>query len=349
MYPFTPSNRPGTVTTTTDSPVQAIPVYPATDFRVSDGAHLGDPVSYMDELVLDDIYMLEPGAVQRRLTLATLGDGSFRIAANSELGRPDATLHLDCALQFMTPDGTTSEALILIETDADDLVAGTYLLPLATLVPQTDYRLVGADHDTARRKFAQVACVSFTRGTRITLATGAQVPIEALKVGDRVLTRDDGAQEIRWIDHSTVRAAGAFAPIVITAGTLNNEGDLIVSPEHRLFVYQRSDMIGAGRPDLLVKARHLVNGDSIFVQQGGYVDYFQILFDRHHIIYAEGIAAESMLIDPRTRPALPEDLLDRIGSVLPGPGHRGASGFDVQKALLDRPDAIDLLRRASLN
>jgi len=343
------SNRPGTVTTTTDSPVQAIPAYPATDFRVRDGANLGDAISHMDEVVLDDIYMMEPGAARKRLALATLGDGSFRVDDSSELGRPGATLHLDCALQFMTPDAGTAEALILVETDADGLVADTYLMPLASFAPKTGYRLVGAERDSARRKFAQVACVSFSRGTRITMATGAQVPIEALKVGDRVLTRDEGAQEIRWIGHSTVRAAGAFAPIVITAGTLSNEGDLVVSPEHRLFVYQRSDMIGAGRPDLLVKARHLVNGETIFVLQGGYVDYFQILFDRHHIIYAEGIAAESMLVDPRTRPALPDDLLDRIGSVLPSHDRRGARGFDVQKALLDRPDAIALLRRASIH
>ncbi|TDK43026.1 Hint domain-containing protein [Antarcticimicrobium luteum] len=332
---------------TSDSPVQVIPVHPAPDFRVSVGANLGDPVAEFEDLVLDDIYMLEPGAARRRLAVAALGDGSFRIDETSELGRPGALLHLDCALQFMTPDAATAEALILVETDADGLIAATYLLPLIPFAARTDYRLVGVDRDSARRKFAQIACVSFTRGTRITMATGAQVPIEDLKVGDRVLTRDAGAQEIRWIGHSTLRAEGAFAPIMIRAGTLNNAGDLVVSPDHRLFVYQRSDMIGAGRPELLVKARHLVNGDSVLVLSGGYVDYFQILFDRHHIIYAEGIAAESLLVDPRTRPALPQELLDRIGTGLTGHGTGDSHGLDVQKALLDRPDAIALLRRAS--
>ena len=336
------------MTTTSDTPVQAIPVYPAAAFRVSNGANLGDPVADMDELMLDDIYMLEPGAQRKRLMLATLGDGSFRIDESGELGRPGATVHLDCALQFMTPDAATAEALVLVETDDDGLIAATYLLPLTALEAKTDYRLVGMDRDSARRKFAQIAYVSFTRGTRITLATGAQMPIEDLKVGDRVLTRDDGAQEIRWIGHSTLRAEGAFAPIVISAGTLNNEGDLVVSPDHRLFVYQRSDMIGAGRPELLVKARHLVNGDTVYVLKGGFVDYFQILFDRHHIIYAEGIAAESLLVDPRTRPALPQDLLDKIGPAL-GDHAKDSHGIDVQKTLLDRPDAIELLRRASMH
>jgi len=331
----------------TDTPVQAIPVYPARALRVTAGANLGDPVSDMEELHLDDIYELTAEAQRRRLELMPLGDGGFEIAPDSELGRPGALTHLDCALQFMSPDGLMTEALILVETDPEGLIAEIYLLPLDQMQPKTEYALVGMNREAARVKFAQIACVSFTRGTRITLATGAQVRIEDLKVGDRVLTRDDGAQQIRWIGHSTVRAAGAFAPIVITAGTLNNAGDLVVSPDHRLFVYQRSDQIGAGQSELLVKARHLVNGDSVYLQTGGFVDYYQLLFDRHHIIYAEGIAAESLLVDPRTRPALPPELLDQIGDNLPGHDRHDAHGLDVQKALLDRPDAIALLRRAS--
>ena len=84
------------------------------------------------------------------------------------------------------------------------------------------------------------------------------------------------------------------------------------------------------------------------MQDGGFVEYFQLLFDRHHIIYAEGIAAESMLVDPRTRPALPAELLEKLAAILPQHGGRDLKGLDVQKALLDRPDAIDLLRRASM-
>ena len=162
-----------------------------------------------------------------------------------------------------------------------------------------------------------------------------------------MLTRDAGVQEIRWIGHSTVRCIGDFTPIRIRAGVLNNENDLLVSPDHRLFVYQRTDHIGVGRSELLVKARHLVNGDTVTFQEGGFVDYFQILFDRHHIIYAEAIAAKSMLIDARTRSALPPELVTKLQKVLPDHGKRSDHGLDVQKALLDRPDAIDILRRAS--
>jgi len=330
------------------SPTQSIPVYRADAFCVAFGANLGDPVAHMDDLVPEDVYHLAPQGQLERLALITQGDGGFRIADDTELGRPGSALHIDCTLSFMSPNGRSTEALVLVEVDDLWLISGIYLLPLAPLRPKTDYTLVGIDPKSARRKFAQVACVSFTRGTRITMATGAQVAIEDLSVGDKVLTRDEGAQSVRWIGQSTVRAVGDFAPIVISAGTLNNAHDLVVSPDHRLFVYQRSDQIGAGQSELLVKARHLINGDTVYVRNGGFVEYYQILFESHHIIYAEGIAAESLLIDPRTRPALPPELLAKLGSVLPGHGSRDDHGLDVQKTLLDRPDAIDILRRASL-
>lgn len=344
----TDTSSPETNAPPPGSPIQNIPVYRADDFRVSFGAHLGDGISHMDDLVADDVYSLDPAATRRRLALRTTPEGGFRVAGGTELGNPGATLHLDCAIQLMSPEGRITDALILVEVDADAHIAAIYLLPLAPLMARLDYILVSMDQTGAHRKFAQVACVSFTRGTHITLGSGAQKRIENLQVGDKVLTRDGGVQAVRWIGQSTVRAIGDFAPIVITAGTLNNTGDLIVSPDHRLFVYQRSDQIGAGQPELLVKARHLVNGRSVHVQQGGFVEYFQILFDAHHIIYAEGIAAESMLIDPRTRPALPPELLKKLGAILPGHGRGDMHGLDVQKALLDRPDAIDLLRRASM-
>lgn len=322
-------------------------MFAASVFRVTSGANLGDPVADMEELMLDDVYELAVDATPMRMVLAPLADGGFIVGAGSEAGQPGACAYLDCALQLMSPDGQTTDALVLVETDAEGLIASLFLLPLSPLEPRTDYTLVGMDRDSARVKFAQIACVAFTRGTHITLATGAQVKIEDLKVGDRVLTRDDGAQEIRWIGQNTVRATGAFAPIVIAAGALNNTGDLVVSPEHRLFVYQRSDALGAGQSELLVKARHLVNGDSVRVQEGGFVDYFQLLFDHHHILYAEGIAAESLLLDPRTRPAMPDDLMNRMGDDLPIHGRGDSHGIEVKEGLLDRPDAVALLRRAS--
>ncbi|MEY8801140.1 Hint domain-containing protein [Leisingera sp. XS_AS12] len=330
----------------------ALPAYPAADFCAAYGACMGDPLGLLEDLVLDDIYVLAQSARPRRLGIAAHHDGRLTVDQNTQLGTPGATLHLDGLLTVMPDSGTNVEILLVVEADSDGYVAEIFLLPLAPLLPQVNYTLVSAEREPARRKLAQSACVSFTRGTRITLATGAQCPIEDLAPGDRVLTRDAGVQQVRWVGQSTLRAVGNLAPILIREGALNNARDLVVSPNHRLMVYQRSDEIGAGAPEILVRARDLVNGNSVVVLDGGFVDYVQILFDSHHIIYAEGIAAETTFLDPVTRPALPEDLrICRGGEgagAWPGIPQPGAHGLEVGRALLNRPDAVKLLKRASL-
>ncbi len=328
-------------TPTNTRSLQAVPVLKAADFTVSDGVALGDAMSFADELVMDDVYQLAKGAKRSRLTLA-MGDDQlfFEVDASTEVGKPGNAVVLDCCLTLMARDGSTFEALVMVEIEQDGVEA-VYILPLATLMPKTDYRLVGVDRKSAITRFAEVACVSFTRGTHITMASGQQTPIEDLSVGDKVLTRDDGPQQIRWIGHTTYRAVGEFAPVVIKADALHNMNDLVVSPDHRLFVYQRQDRLGAGRSEVLVKVRHLINGDTVYQQDGGFVDYFQLLFDNHQIIYAEGIAAESLLVDPRTRAALPGGVGGDNHS------HRHHLDYEVQGSLLSTPDAVALLRKAS--
>ena len=325
------------------SAAQSLPVYRADCFLVTQGANLGDPLAHAAELMLDDVYHLTPTAMPKRLSVHATTQGHLTVAADSAVSHAGATIHLDCALTLMSPDGQITDALVLVEVDGEGDIDGIYLLPLAGLAPRASYALVGIDRAGAQAKFAHLSCARFTRGTHITMASGMQTPIEHLSVGDRVLTRNDGVQDIRWIGQSTVRAVGEFAPIRIRAGTLNNLHDLIVSPDHRLFIYQRQDRLGAGRSELMIKARHLVNGDNVTVQDGGFVDYFELLFDTHQIIYAEGIAAESMLIDTRSKQAVPDDVTARLSTGTDA----GLSGLDVTETLLDRPDAAELLRRAS--
>lgn len=329
-----------------DTPAQSIPVYRAEDFLVIDGANIDATLSYASEAELDDVFELHSRAERTRLTIHVLSSDTYAVAQGTEIGTPGAKLVVDSCLTVMSNSGSTLDMLVLVELDDESLVQGVYVLPLAPIVPHAHYRLVGVDRDSAVRKLAQVACVAFTRGTRITLSTGAQKPIEELKVGDKLLTRDDGAQDIRWIGEHTMRAVGDFAPIVIKAGTLNNTNDLVVSPDHRLFIYQRRDALGAGRSEVLVKARHLVNGETVVQQEGGFVDYFQLLFEQHQIIYAEGIAAETLLVDTRTRPAVEGDLSAEELAAVSGHSNWLHSEYEVQADLLG-PDAADKLRKAS--
>ena len=329
--------------------MQTLPVFRAGYFVVTNGVAEGDGISFADELVLDDTYQLAHDAERSHLTVTIAADKDdtvLSIADGSGVGLVGNRVYLDCCLTLMAPDSTTFEALVLVEVE-DGEVADIYMLPLAMLVPNTDYRLVGVDKDSAISKFGEMACVSFARGTHITLATGEQVQIEDLRVGDKVLTRDDGPQQIRWIGQATLRAVGDFAPVVITKGTLHNEHDLMLSPDHRIFVYQREDKLGAGRAEVLVRVRHLINGDSVYQQEGGFVDYFQLLFDEHQIIYAEGIAAESLLIDPRTRRAVPDTVRNQVDMDGKGHAHRNHLNYEIQEQLVADPSAAALLKNAS--
>ncbi len=325
-------------------PVRNLRVYPGQAFRVAHGVNLGEALGCAEDLVMDDVYELDGAIAPSRLAIVLAEDRTCRIAAGSPLGRPGARLHLDHLATFMPPQGEVVELLVMIETDPAGMIAGSYLLPFTPLLPGLGHALVSIDRQGAATRLAQSACVAFTRGTRITMADGRQVRVEKLRPGDMILTRDSGRQELRWIGQQTLRATGAFAPITIAPGALNNAGELTLSPNHRLFVYQRVDHLGAGHKELLVRARDLVNGTSVIQSEGGFVDYFQLLFDKHEIIFAEGIAAESLFIDPSTRPVLARELPpDLAGRARPCP-----AGHEIGAAEFGAADAVELLRRASL-
>ncbi|MEO1640540.1 MAG: Hint domain-containing protein [Pseudomonadota bacterium] len=309
-------------------------VYAATDVVFCDGVMQGETLTIADELVMDDVFEIAVGAQLSPLSLHSDATGLQMADGDGN------DVHLDCCLTLMAPDGSTHEALVLVEVE-DGAIVSLSLLPLGELLPQTPYRLVGIARQTATRRFAEAASGSFARGTRITMGDGRMYPIEDLQPGDILLTRDAGRQPVRHIGQTTLRATGSFAPVVITPGALNNERELVLRPDHRLFIYQRTDELGTGRAEVLIKARHLVDQSSVIRRRGGFIDYFQLIMDAHHIIYAEGIAAESHLIDPRTRAALPEGLA--------APDHAEAAhqAYEVKGSLIPAKEAAALLRRAS--
>ncbi|RYG89796.1 hypothetical protein EU803_16740 [Loktanella sp. IMCC34160] len=135
--------------------------------------------------------------------------------------------------------------------------------------------------------------ICFTTGTRIATPHGAR-SIEDLKVGDLVVTRDHGLRPIRWIQSRTVPAMDRFAPIRLRRGVIRGlENDLVVSPQHRMLFQGYEAELLFGETEVLVSAKHLVNGKDVTVEEGGTVTYYHMLFDEHEIVYAEGAATES--------------------------------------------------------
>lgn len=143
-------------------------------------------------------------------------------------------------------------------------------------------------------------CICFTPGTQIA-TIGGLVPVDQLKVGDKVITRDNGYQEIRWIGRKRL-SAGTLAmqphlkPIMIRAGALGPdmpERDMMVSPQHRMLLTNAELMLHFGESEVLVPAKHLLDGKGVSRADAKGVEYLHVLFDHHEVILADGTWTES--------------------------------------------------------
>lgn len=324
-------------------PAHTVHAFEVDALRVTAGANLGDAIAGGDRCEPGDVYRLVADAEALELLLHPDGTNPRRhvIAEGSAIGAPGDRVEASSLLTLMAPDGDRVEVLIIRHAPS----GRDYALPLSPIARQTDYTLVAASEDIGTVRVADVICVSFAAGTLITLPGGSQRAIETLCPGDTVLTRDRGGQQVRWIGKATMRAMGGFAPVVITAGTLGNLSDLVVSPHHRIFIYQRGRQRLGGTAELLVQARHLVDGDRVVRRECGFVDYYSLVFDRHEIIYAEGVPAESLMVSEAVVSRLPAELADEIAVRFPGLRQSQHFGTEAGREMLDDAAREKLLRR----
>ncbi len=168
--------------------------------------------------------------------------------------------------------------------------------------------------DTGMVVINSVPC--FVAGTAIRTPRG-DVPIEELRPGDLVLTRDDGPQPLRWIGRREVMATGAFAPIRISANTFGRHGTVCVSPLHRVLIRDSLAELLFGADEVLVAARDLVNDRTVRPMPGGMVNYIHILFDRHQVVLSEGLETESFLPGPQIANSFEAEMIEEIRTLFP--------------------------------
>ncbi|MEM1386000.1 MAG: choice-of-anchor L domain-containing protein [Pseudomonadota bacterium] len=168
--------------------------------------------------------------------------------------------------------------------------------------------------DTGFVKVSTIPC--FVAGTLIQTPRG-QVPVELLRHGDLITTQDNGTQMLRWIGMRRVRAFGDMAPVKIAAGTFGDHRTLRVSPQHRILVRDALSSLLFGEDEVLVPAKHLVNGRTITQVEGGWVEYVHLLFDAHQVVISEGLATESFLPGPQTTGVFEPDVLAEICAIFP--------------------------------
>ncbi|MDA3859328.1 MAG: Hint domain-containing protein [Roseovarius sp.] len=135
--------------------------------------------------------------------------------------------------------------------------------------------------------------ICFTPGARLLTAHGERA-IESLRVGDMVITRDHGPQPIRWIGSRTLAGVDRFAPISIAAHVLDGATrPLLVSPQHRLLFSGYKAELLFGCDEVLVAAKHLIDGRAVVAREQAAVTYIHMMLDQHEVIYADGAATES--------------------------------------------------------
>jgi hypothetical protein len=188
--------------------------------------------------------------------------------------------------------------------------------------------------------------VCFAQGTRIITRKGA-LRIEDLQTGDKVLTRDNGYQEIRWIGHSSVAAYGKFAPVLFRPGALGNQTDLLVTPEHRVLLSGWQCELATGEAEVLTAAKHLLSNPLVERRVGGLITYYHFLLDQHEIVFANGVPCESFYPNTMAMQALDRSSRDEVISLFPELRHMHRQAPDAARKIL-RKHETQLIAREFL-
>ncbi len=143
--------------------------------------------------------------------------------------------------------------------------------------------------------------ICFTPGSMIMTACGPR-PIQDLRRGDMIVTRDNGLQPLRWsgrsrLSDAQLAAMPQLAPVRIKAGAFGPglpARDMHVSPNHRFLVQGWRASILFGTPEVLVRAQALRNDSTIVTDyRAKDVTYIHLMFDQHQVITADGLETES--------------------------------------------------------
>ncbi|AUC53025.1 hypothetical protein CDO87_07365 [Sagittula sp. P11] len=207
---------------------------------------------------------------------------------------------------FVGPADLNGGALTIIGGEAGEKAGDTLNISGSAAINMT-----GAEAGTVTWKDGSVLTFSeieninyvpcFTPGTRLKTLRG-DVAAEEIRVGDRLLTRDNGYQAVRWcgaksLSSRQLAAEQAFCPILIRKGALgpgHPERDMMVSPQHRVVMTGAPVELLFGEEEVLAAALHLVGLPGIEqLLPGQGTSYIHFMFDRHELVMSEGLWTES--------------------------------------------------------
>jgi len=195
--------------------------------------------------------------------------------------------------------------------------------------------------------------MSYAAGTMILTPHGER-PVEKLVAGNLVETADRGAQQILWVGHREVDFVGqnpidAVRPIRLSAGCLGAglpRRDMIVSPQHKVLLSGPVVFGMFGADAVLVPACGLGGLPGVRVTQGcRRVSYHHILVAGHEVVFANGIAAETLFPSENEAEMMPTPQRKAIVTLIPGLRSELVTGHCATAQLvLSRRDARALVR-----
>lgn len=205
---------------------------------------------------------------------------------------------------------------------------------------------------TARFENIENIIPCFTPGTRIATPRGERL-VEELKVGDRVITRDNGLQEIRWIgtrplSADELRRAAHLRPILIRAGALGHglpERDMLVSPQHRLLLSSERAELYFNEREVLVAATHLTTLAGVEQVVCAGTTYIHFMCDHHEVILSNGAWTESFQPGAQVLDGMGEAQRDEIFELFPElRTPSGLNAYQAARRSLRRYEAQVLMR-----
>lgn len=187
----------------------------------------------------------------------------------------------------------------------------------------------------------------FTPGTAIATPTGER-RVEDLRVGDRVITRDNGIQEIRWLGAKSLnwdqlQSNKHLRPVMIKAGSLGNglpERDMLVSPNHRMLVANDKTALYFEEREVLAAAKHLTGTDGIMNVETLGTTYIHFMFDHHEVVLSNGAWSESFQPGDYTLKGLGNSQRLEIFELFPElQSHKGVEGYTAARKTLKKHEA----------
>jgi hypothetical protein len=180
--------------------------------------------------------------------------------------------------------------------------------------------------EAGRLTFREVENVipCFTPGAMIATPRG-EMAVETLRVGDKIITRDNGIQEIRWTGRRTLNRMELAdhlnrKPIYIKAGALGHdlpERDMLVSPQHRVLISGDTPQLYFEESEVLVAAKHLVGRQGIGIMDTLRATYIHFMFDRHEVVLSDGAWTESFQPGDQSLGSMGSDSRDEIFALFP--------------------------------